>query len=119
LLALRQEADVFVISSEAELQSLATMEAMACGLPIIAANAGALPELVEEQKNGFLFQPGNSDELASDLDRLLSNAEMRQRMGAESRILINKHDRRAVLDQWEELYRNVAHIQQEEYALVS
>src|SRR6185312_12031998 len=79
LLTLRRSSDVFVIPSEADLQSLATMEAMACGLPVIAADAYALPELVHHEENGFLFQPGESDELAHDLDLLLSNAEMRTR----------------------------------------
>jgi glycosyltransferase involved in cell wall biosynthesis len=88
LLALRHDADIFVISSEAELQSLATMEAMACGLPIIAANAWALPELVEQHQNGILFEPGNCEELASALDCLCGNPTLRQHMGAESRKLI-------------------------------
>ncbi len=65
LLALRRSSDVFVIPSEAELQSLSTMEAVACGLPVVAANSYALPELVHHGENGYLFQPGNSDELAS------------------------------------------------------
>jgi glycosyltransferase involved in cell wall biosynthesis len=113
LLTLRQNADVFAIPSEAELQSLATMEAMACGLPIIAANAWALPELVAQNTNGLLFQPGSSDELAHELDMLLSNVDLRHRMGVESRKLIAIHDRTAVLDQWEELYRSMMHVQNE------
>lgn len=108
LLALRRSAELFVIPSEAELQSLATMEAMACGLPVIAANSYALPELVHHEENGFLFQPGNSDELARYLDLLMSDADLRQRMGAKSLKIIAKHDRVKVLDQWEELYRRLA-----------
>ncbi len=104
LLALRRSSELFVIPSEADLQSLATMEAMACGLPVIAAEAYALPELVHHEENGFLFQPGNSDELARDLDLLLADAAMRARMGAESLKIIAKHDRVHVLDQWEALY---------------
>jgi hypothetical protein len=84
------------------------MEAMACGLPVIAANSYALPELVHQEQNGFLFQPGNSDELAHYLDLLLSDAELRKRMGAESLKIIAKHDRVKILDQWEELYRRLA-----------
>ncbi|HCJ35817.1 MAG TPA: hypothetical protein DHV65_16165, partial [Ktedonobacter sp.] len=52
LLALRRSSEVFVIPSEADLQSLATMEAMACGLPVIAANSYALPELAHHGENG-------------------------------------------------------------------
>src|ERR1700730_3260891 len=59
LLALRHSTEVFVIPSEADLQSLSTMEAMACGLPVIAANSYALPERVHHQENRLLFPPGD------------------------------------------------------------
>ncbi|MBV9230494.1 MAG: glycosyltransferase [Chloroflexi bacterium] len=108
LLLLRRAADIFVIPSEAELQSLATMEAMACGLPVIAANAWALPELVHDDENGFLFQPGNSDELAHSIDVLVNDAALRERMGEESLRIIVKHDRIKILEEWEELYRRLA-----------
>ena len=108
LLALRRASDVYVIPSEAELQSLSTMEAMACGLPVIAANACALPELVHHNRNGILVQPGNDDELAYHLDILLSNADLRSRMGAESLEIIAKHGRSEVLNQWEELYQDLS-----------
>lgn len=108
LLALRHTADLFVIPSEADLQSLSTMEAMACGLPVIAANAYALPELVHHGENGFLFQPGNSDELASQLDLLLSDDGLRHKMGEESLKIIAHHDRTQVLEEWETLYRRLS-----------
>jgi glycosyltransferase involved in cell wall biosynthesis len=108
LLDLWRASDVFVIPSQAELQSLSTMEAMACGLPIVAADAGALPELVHHGRNGFLFQPGKSEELAGYLDTLASDGEMRKRIGAESIRYIAPHDHLAVLDQWEELYSRLS-----------
>ncbi len=108
LLALRRLADVFVIPSEAELQSLSTLEAMACGLPVVAANAYALPELAHHGENGFLFQPGNSDELAHHLDTLLGDASLRERMGAASLQIVARHDRNYVLGQWETLYRRLS-----------
>ncbi len=101
-------ADVFAIPSEAELQSLATMQAMACGLPVVAANAYALPELVHHEVNGFLFQRGNADEMALYLDRLVGDAALRKQMGANSLEIIARHDRTLVLDQWEALYRRLS-----------
>ena len=97
-------ADIFAIPSEAELQSLATMEAMACGLPVVAADAYALPELVQHDINGFLFQRGNSDEMAQYLDMLVTDQELRRQMGSNSLEIIAKHDRTQILDQWEALY---------------
>jgi glycosyltransferase involved in cell wall biosynthesis len=108
LLQLRRSADIFAIPSEAELQSLATMEAMACGLPVIAANSWALPELVHPEENGFLFPPGNSNELARYIDILAHDEALRKRMGEESLRIIVKHDRNKVLEEWEELYRRLA-----------
>ena len=108
LASLYRLADIFAIPSEAELQSLATMEAMACGLPVVAADAYALPELVHHEINGFLFQRGNSEEMAHDLDVLVKDNELRKQMGAKSLEIIAKHDRTLVLDQWEALYRRLS-----------
>ncbi len=101
-------ADVFAIPSEADLQSLTTMEAMACGLPVIAADAYALPELVHHESNGFLFQPGDSSEMAHYIDILLENEALRWQMGAASLEIIARHDSLRILLQWEELYRRLS-----------
>ena len=108
LLALRRESSVFTIASEADLQSLSTMEAMACGLPVVAANACALPELVHHLENGLLFSPGQSDELAYQLDMLLQDEERRACMGRASAEIILAHNRDGVLARWEELYMRLA-----------
>jgi glycosyltransferase involved in cell wall biosynthesis len=73
----------------------------------MAANACALPELVHHNRYGILFQPGNKHELAYHLDILLSNVDLRSRMGTESLNIISKHGRLQVLNQWEELYRGL------------
>jgi phosphatidylinositol alpha 1,6-mannosyltransferase len=101
-------ATIFAIPSEAELQSLATMEAMACGLPVIAADAYALPELVHHDINGFLFERGNSEEMAQYLDTLVTDADLRRQMGSNSLEIIARHDRTQVLDQWEALYHRLS-----------
>src|SRR5699024_8850673 len=62
---------VFAMPSTAELQSIATMEAMASGLPVIAADAMALPHLVHDGDNGYLFTPGDAADLAQKLERVL------------------------------------------------
>lgn len=60
-------ADAFAMPSPAELLSIATLEAMASGLPVLAANARALPELVEHQVNGYLFTAGDPASAAAGL----------------------------------------------------
>ncbi|GCE48415.1 glycosyltransferase involved in cell wall biosynthesis [Thermosporothrix hazakensis] len=108
LLTLRRTATLFTIPSEADLQSLATMEAMACGLPVVAARSYALPELVHHEENGYLFEPGNSEEMAAQMDRILRDEPLRQRMGQNSLKIIARHDRQAILEEWEHLYRRLA-----------
>jgi glycosyltransferase involved in cell wall biosynthesis len=100
-------ADVFCMPSIAELQSIATMEAMSSGKPVIAADAMALPHLVRPGENGWLFQPGDVDDLATRLQELLSDPELRARFGAASRQIVASHDIHAVLGTFEDLYRAV------------
>lgn len=102
-------ASVFVIASIAELQSIATMEAMASGLPIVAANAMALPHLVHEGENGYLFQPGNDRELAERVEQILElPTEQFQAMQRASLEAVKVHDIDRTLDTFESLYRGNA-----------
>jgi len=106
LRALYSRASVFAIASIAELQSIATMEAMASGLPIVAANAVALPHLVHDGENGYLFEPGNADELAARLTDVLTAApDERRRMQQASLDGVIVHDIGRTLDTFEALYR--------------
>ena len=107
LRALYTRASVFAIASTAELQSIATMEAMASGLPIVAANAVALPHLVHEGENGYLFEPGDVDALAARLTDVLTAApEERLRMQQASLDGVTVHDIHRTLDTFEALYRD-------------
>ncbi|MGC5172000.1 glycosyltransferase [Microbacterium sp. DT81.1] len=106
LRSLLTRASVFAIASIAELQSIATMEAMASGLPIVAANAVALPHLVHHGDNGYLFEPGNADEMAARLTDVLTAApEERMRMQQASLKGVEIHDINRTLDTFEALYR--------------
>ncbi|MFT4137247.1 glycosyltransferase [Microbacterium sp.] len=99
-------ADVFAIASIAELQSIATMEAMASGLPIVAADAVALPHLVQDGVNGYLFEPGNVDDLADKLRRVLTaSPEEYLAMQQASLAGVEVHDIERTLDTFEKLYR--------------
>jgi 1,2-diacylglycerol 3-alpha-glucosyltransferase len=97
-------ADVFVIAGVAELQSIVTMEAMASGLPIIAANAMALPELVHHGENGFLFPEDDAQALAAAAVTILSNEPLRRQMANKSLEMIKIHDINKVVEQYEMLY---------------
>lgn len=99
-------AAVFAMPSIAELQSIATMEAMASGLPIVAANAMALPHLVHHKKNGYLFEPGDVDELARRLTDILTMEKSKlDEFKRESLRIVEAHDINRTLDIFESLYR--------------
>lgn len=104
---LYSRASVFAIASIAELQSIVTMEAMASALPVVGANAVALPHLVHDGENGYLFEPGNLDDLAEKLTRVLTASPVEyERMQKASLDGVAMHDINRTLDTFEALYRN-------------
>lgn len=100
--------DVFCMPGTAELQSLATMEAMAAGLPVVAADAMALPHLVHPGRNGYLFPPGDIRALAGFLTTLAEHPELRRGLGEAGREVVAGHDIGRTLDAFEDLYLRAA-----------
>jgi glycosyltransferase involved in cell wall biosynthesis len=99
--------DVFCMPGIAELQSLATMEAMAAGKPVVAADAMALPHLVHPGHNGGLYPPGDVSALAALLHSLLTDPETLNRMGAASTRIIAEHALARTLEGFEAIYHGV------------
>lgn len=97
-------AECFINAGTAELQSIVTMEAMATGLPVIAVRAMALPELVHDGENGFLFEDQNYKTLSSIIDKIFSDNMLKQKMGKESLNIIAKHDISKTINAFEEIY---------------
>lgn len=101
------QADVFCMPGTAELQSIATLEAMAAGLPIVAADSHALPELVRPHINGELFTSGNVQELAGVLMRLFTDDHLRAKYGRASSMAIMQHRLSNTLDEFEAIYSSL------------
>ncbi|MGH3646335.1 MAG: glycosyltransferase [Micromonosporaceae bacterium] len=99
--------DVFCMPGIAELQSLVTLEAMAAGKPVVAADAMALPHLVRPGENGYLFPPGDVATLADRLIDVLADPGVTARMGAASRRAVASHDLSATLDAYQDLYHQL------------
>jgi glycosyltransferase involved in cell wall biosynthesis len=99
-------ATVFAMPSIAELQSIATMEAMASALPVVAADAMALPHLVHDGENGHLFRPGDAQDLADKLESVLTlpQEELDVLKNASLRIVAT-HDIQTTISTFESLYR--------------
>jgi colanic acid/amylovoran biosynthesis glycosyltransferase len=79
------DADVFCMPSFAEGIPVALMEAMACGLPVVASRIMGIPELVDDGVSGTLVTPGNVQALAAALQAQLDDRALRARMGAAGR----------------------------------
>jgi glycosyltransferase involved in cell wall biosynthesis len=104
---LLNSADIFTMPSEAELLSIASLEAMACGRPVLLANAVALPELAGDGVNGYLFRPGNAADAARCMALLADHPERWARMGAGSLEKATFHSLENTMKQYESLYVNL------------
>jgi N-acetyl-alpha-D-glucosaminyl L-malate synthase BshA len=100
--------DVFLLPSSEESFGLAALEAMACGVPVVASNAGGLPELVAHGEGGFVFPVGDTGAMAGCVIALLSDPRelARQKKLARSRAVENFSVAK-VVDRYEDLYRRL------------
>jgi glycosyltransferase involved in cell wall biosynthesis len=76
---------VYVAPTLYENLPIRVLEAMACGVPVVASNVCAVPELIRDGLNGFLINPGSVSELAERISALLADPRMRRRMGLDAR----------------------------------
>ena len=98
----------FIIASIAELLSLATLQAMASGLPIIAVNAGALGELVHDKINGYLFRAGDTDAIVEYICDIISHDDVYRKMSEMSLEYIHQHDIHKTVESFETIYQGVS-----------
>lgn len=98
---------VFAITSKTETQSIVVMEAMATGLPVVAVQAGAIPELVKNGKTGYLCQPDDPTVTARSIVRILKNDSLRQKFSKTALKNIQKHDIAYTLTRFEAIYEDV------------
>lgn len=88
---LMAECDIFVLPSRQEGLPIAILEAMAMGRPVISTPVGAIPDAVVPERTGLLVQPGQVDELASALARLIEDGPLRRRCGEGGRQAYLEH----------------------------
>jgi len=88
--ALYQDADILLFPTVREGFGLAAAEAMACGLPIVATDCSALPELIDHGKGGFLCPLGDVDAFARNINLLAESPRLRREMGEYNRAKVEK-----------------------------
>lgn len=100
-------ADLFLLPSEYESFGLAALEAMAAGTPVVATNAGGIPEIITHGKNGFLSEVGDVESMSANAIILLGNNDMLRSFGNEARKEAEQFDIANIVPQYETLYKQV------------
>ena len=98
------QSDIFILPSSWEGLPIVLLEAMAAGVPIIATKVGGVPEIVQNNVNGFLVEPNNRDSIVRAIIELVHSKELRETMGHNSIEYITKFDIRTTQKSYEELY---------------
>lgn len=97
-----READIFVLTSQKEANSLAVLESMAAGIPWVSFDVGS----AKENAGGIVAS--SIQEMADAVSELVRNPDMRQRLGAEGRAqIVAKHDWHQIVDEYERVYQTV------------
>jgi L-malate glycosyltransferase len=106
--AVYQDADILLFPTVREGLALAALEAMSCGLPVVATNCSSLPELIDDGKGGFLCRLADIDDFAQKIRHLAENPQLRHEMGDYNRAKVEKMftlDR--MIGQYQELFEEV------------
>lgn len=102
--------NLFAIPSVVEVQSIPALQAAVTGLPIVAANSAALPELVRSGESGFLVQPLNASELGNAILDIIEHPDEARRMGQASLEIGLAHDEQITFQAYEEFYQHMAEL---------
>jgi glycosyltransferase involved in cell wall biosynthesis len=99
------KADVFVLPSYNEGLPMALLEAMSWQLPVITTPVGGIPELVINNQNGLLVPPGDVQKLSTAMQSLISDQELKQRLGKNARDSVKSFDVKNYLVSLSEIYQ--------------
>jgi N-acetyl-alpha-D-glucosaminyl L-malate synthase BshA len=103
-----QGAKVFLLPSEQESFGLAALEALSCGVPVVASRVGGVPEVVMDGETGFLHPLGDVEAMAASASRLLRDAALQQRMSEAARASAEaRWPREPTVSLYEQYYRRV------------
>lgn len=96
---------IFVTASTIETEGLVVLEAMTCGLPIVGVNKLAIPEIVKNNFNGFIVSPGDENEMAEKILKLINNEKLCNKFEKNSLKIAKRYSLNSSIDKIEHLYR--------------
>jgi Glycosyltransferase len=105
-------ADVFCLPSTMSTESfgIVNLEAMACGVPIVASKIGGIPDVVKDGENGLLVPPWDSEALADVIIYLLENEDIREKMGNIGREKVEGYSWARIAEETEKVYKEVLEV---------
>ena len=83
-----QASDIYIHAALMDTFPNVVLEAMSCGLPVIATRVGGIPEQVVDGETGYLCEPGNSDEMADQISTLILNGNLRKKLGSAAHLRV-------------------------------
>lgn len=96
--------DIFILPSVKEGFPWTLLEAMAAKLPVVVTNVGAVPEIIEDGKNGFVIEPGKPEPLAQKIKELMGNEHLRHELGIQAhQTVVLKFDLNKMVEKVEKL----------------
>lgn len=106
---LYNSADILLMPSVREGLSLAILEAMACGLPVVTTDCSSMPELVKQGKGGYLCPIGDVDDFAQRINQLAASARMRGEMGEYNRGIVERsYSQQRMVNSYRDLFNGLA-----------
>src|SRR5437870_992177 len=100
--------DALVLPSSNEGTPVSVIEALGAGRPVVATRVGGIPDVVRDGEEGFLVEPGATDELAERLERLARDPALRERMGKQGRErVLPRYAVERLVDDVDRLYRSL------------
>jgi glycosyltransferase involved in cell wall biosynthesis len=102
-----QKSNIFVLPSLNEGMSNTMLEALACGMPLIATDTGGTRELVLNNKNGFIVKMRDSNDLVEKIEKFLLDKSLEEKMSRESRALSEKFSWEVVAKKYTDLYKEI------------
>jgi len=102
-----KSSDIFLLPSYKEGMPMAILEAMAFGLPIISTKIAAIPELVINNKNGYLLNPGDISGFVKKIKILILDPKKRKLFGEKSKMIAKRFEKEKISEEWNRLYKKI------------